>query len=297
MTDSFPDRSREIPRVLARVRPGHELQSVVQLGEGTDHVAYEVNWDLIVRFVVDPTRRAEQVRAEAGVLDVVKTLAPPAVPDPLLVLPDDGILVYGKIGGAPLLHRREDLPRLDLARFGAVIGQFLSRLHHAPASDFEAFASSDRRPPGEWLVEARLNYDQVIDSVPATRRAPIGAFFAQSPPGNPQSTAFCHNDLGIEHVLVDPATLAVTGIIDWADAAITDPACDLALIYRDLGPAALAGVLDHYAGPGEPVEHIHERAAFYARCSVFGDIAYGLLPGHDLYLAQSRAALDWLFPL
>jgi aminoglycoside phosphotransferase (APT) family kinase protein len=36
-----------------------------------------------------------------------------------------------------------------------------------------------------------------------------------------------HNDLGIEHVLVDPATLEVTGVVDWSDAAIVDPGARL----------------------------------------------------------------------
>jgi hypothetical protein len=39
----------------------------------------------------------------------------------------------------------------------------------------------------------------------------------------------------LEHVLVDVEANAVTGIIDWTDAAIADPARDLALIYRDFG--------------------------------------------------------------
>jgi len=30
----------------------------------------------------------------------------------------------------------------------------------------------------------------------------------------------------------------VTGIIDWSDAAIVDPAHDFGLLHRDLGPAA-----------------------------------------------------------
>ena len=131
--------------------------------------------------------------------------------------------------------------------------------------------------------------------MPAALRAPIEAFLAASPPKDPQVATFCHNDLGIEHILVDPAALVVTGIIDWADAAITDPACDLALIYRDLGTEALTSVLDHYRGGAERVEDLRQRAGFYARCSVFGEMTYGLVAGHDAYLAQSLSAMRLLF--
>jgi aminoglycoside phosphotransferase (APT) family kinase protein len=73
---------------------------------------------------------------------------------------------------------------------------------------------------------------------------------------------FCHNDLGIEHVLVAPDSGAITGVIDWSDAALTDPARDFGLVHRDLGPAALAAALTNY--PAGDTAALRERAAFYA---------------------------------
>ena len=93
---------------------------------------------------------------------------------------------------------------------------------------------------------------------------------------------FSHNDLGIEHVLVDPDTGAVTGIIDWTDAAIVDPAYDFGLIFRDLG--ILRGGAE-----------LHERAVFYARCKVFEDLRYGLSTGLTSYTRKCLGSLPWLF--
>lgn len=297
MTASIPDRSGEIPRLLEHVLPGEDVQSVVELGQGTDHVAYEVNWELIVRFVADPDPavRAKQTRSEAGVLAMVAPLAPPLVPEPLFVGPDDGVLIYRKIAGRPLLHLQEEHGRIDLAAFGAVIGGFLSRLHQVPLTAFGDFAPSDQSPLTESLTDARQQYGRVRDSVPAALRPSIERFLANSQPPEPDVAVFCHNDLGIEHILVNPLALTVTGVIDWADAAITDPAGDLGRIYRDLGPDALAAILDHYSGVGEPAESLQQRAEFYARCSVFEEMAYGLLPGNEAYLTQSRSALPRLY--
>jgi aminoglycoside phosphotransferase (APT) family kinase protein len=107
-------------------------------------------------------------------------------------------------------------------------------------------------------------------------------------PEAPGELVFCHNDLGIEHILVDPQTREITGVIDWADAAIADPAIDFARLYRDLGPS----ILDELCEDAE----VKARARFYGRCTVFEDLAYGLDTGRETYVTNSSAALEWLFP-
>jgi aminoglycoside phosphotransferase (APT) family kinase protein len=87
----------------------------------------------------------------------------------------------------------------------------------------------------------------------------------------------------------------VTGVIDWGDAAIVDPAIDFGLLYRDLGPAADAA-MGSYRTEVNDLVALQERAVFYARCSVFEDLAYGLQTGRDRYVDKSLAALAWLFP-
>ena len=103
-----------------------------------------------------------------------------------------------------------------------------------------------------------------------------------------------HNDLGIEHVLVATATGEITGVIDWSDAALTDAAYDFGLLHRDLGPAALATALTAYRA-GDTAA-LRERAAFYARCSLLEDLAFGSRTGLSAYTGKSLAALPWLFP-
>jgi hypothetical protein len=70
--------------------------------------------------------------------------------------------------------------------------------------------------------------------------------------------------------------------LDWTDAAIADPARDLALIYRDLGPEACRLVPAHYEGSFGDADR--KRAVFYARCKLIEDLAYGLgTPGARRY--------------
>ena len=81
-----------------------------------------------------------------------------------------------------------------------------------------------------------------------------------------------HADLGAEHILEVDGTL--TGIIDWSDAAITDPALDLARLYRDFGPRFLEALLQAYG----PLRHAMPRVKFFARCAALEDLA--LRPSH-----------------
>ena len=117
---------------------------------------------------------------------------------------------------------------------------------------------------------------------------------APVPSGGGYEPVFTHDDLGIEHVLADPSTWAVTGVIDWTDAAVTDPARDFGRILRDLGPAALEAAL---TAAGRPADgSLRDRAVAYARCGVLEDLAFGLSTGRPTYTGKSLAALGWLFP-
>ena len=103
------------------------------------------------------------------------------------------------------------------------------------------------------------------------------------------------NDLGAEHLLADPKTWRLSAVIDWGDAAITDPAHDFGLLLRDLGSRALADVVDHYRRDVDDRAALLTRAVFYARCKTLEDLAYGLDAGRREYVDNGLAALTWLF--
>ncbi|MEV0718991.1 aminoglycoside phosphotransferase family protein [Asanoa sp. NPDC050611] len=255
------------------------------MNEGLDHVVHEVNGELIVRFdkELDPVRRASSIEREARLLAAVAEISPVPVPEPVFVLAERGYLGYFKLPGVPLL----ELPRASWSAHGPTVAatllDVLAAVRDAPAGRWSGLVEVDVEPLAGWLAEAAETYDLVAREVPAAHRGAVEAFLRAAPPPDPRETVFSHNDLGIEHVLVDPATCAVTGIIDWSDAALVDPAYDLALLLRDLGPAALGDL------------PVGDRAVFYARCKLLEDLAYGLESGRAAYVEKSHAALAWLF--
>ncbi len=299
MADHSHQGSAEVRAVVAEHLPDYRVDSVVRLGAGLDNLAYEVNGELIVRFSrePDPARRAALVSHEARLLAAVADVSPLPVPEPTFTAAEQGCLAYFKLPGVPLLDisRQQQLPHATSV--AATLGELLTALHAAPVDQWTPLVDTDDQPLAQWLGEAAATYPAIAGQLPAAHHRAVQAFLDSPPPGNGYVPTFSHNDLGIEHVLVDPVGGTVTGIIDWSDAAIVDPAYDFGLLYRDLGPAALRIALRHYRTDTNDVAALRERAVFYARCSLFEDLAYGMDTGRDSYVDKSLAALDWLFPV
>jgi aminoglycoside phosphotransferase (APT) family kinase protein len=278
-------------RAVVRARlPAQPLATVARLGEGSDNVAFEVDGVLIVRFGKDPdpTARAALTRRDARVLTLAARLAVVPVPAPVLVVPELGCLAYRTLPGVPLLGIRHAVAPGPVA---AVLGGLLAALYAMPPAEAAEVVDMDDEPPMQWRDEAVGHYAAARTTVPEGFHPAVEAFLAAPPPEPTPERVLSHNDLGIEHVLVDPATHAVTGVIDWTDAALVDPAVDPGRVLRDLGPAALDPVLDR-CGRAD----LRDRAVFYARCGALEDLAYGVETGRDAYAEKAVDSLAWLFP-
>jgi aminoglycoside phosphotransferase (APT) family kinase protein len=284
--------SDEVRGLLARHMPGYEVRSVDEVDGGLDNAAHEVNGELIFRVSkeADPARRAEATRREAELLATVAAPSTLPIPKPVFADPEVGVLAYFKLPGLPLM----DHPVADPARLSPALGGFLFRLHRTPLSKVRHLVERDAHPLKAWRWGAERDYRKIVGYLSTAARRRVEDFLGRTPPAEPRAAVFCHNDLGTEHVLVDVGANAVTGIIDWGDAAITDPARDLALLYRDLGPEVFDLTLAHYGGPFDDADR--ERTAYYARCKLLEDIAYGLsTTGARRYAVAGLAHLDWTF--
>jgi aminoglycoside phosphotransferase (APT) family kinase protein len=290
------DIAGHVRDVVRAGAPGLQVHSVVLIGEGTDNLAYEVNGELVVRFSKepDPTRRANLISSEAELLTAVARISPLPVPQPLFADPRQGCWVYSKIPGVPLLDLPMPQRLVHTPVVAAVLGQFLAALHATPIQQMAQLVGADETPLQEWRDEAAGNYAIVLRQIPAARRSAVEAFLGTAPPDPGGPLVFSHNDLGIEHVLIDSSTGAITGVIDWSDAALTDPAYDFGLLHRDLGSTALDLALNTYQA--DDTTALRQRAVFYARCTLFEDLAYGIESGLSAYTDKSLTALEWLFP-
>lgn len=99
-----------------------------------------------------------------------------------------------------------------------------------------------------------------------------------------------HGDFAAEHVLLDEQGLP-TGVIDWTDARLGDPALDLAGLVYWADPALLEAAVLAYGGVDAATL---ARARWYAACRALEDLDFGHATVRHEYTNAGRRALVFL---
>lgn len=205
----------------------------------------------VVRIYPPGLRPDEAPEIDAGVLRLVRGLVP--VPDVLEVrravtaADRPGLLVTSFLPGA-----RGDLvlPDLDDARaavLGNRIGRLLADLSGMPTLAMGPFVDADLSIgdfgvadglPGFVAVHAGELGPAIMEGLPDVAER------AQSLLDEVTRTCLVHSDVNPKNLLVDPATLRVTGLLDWEFAHSGHPFTDLGNVLRfDRRPAYADAVL------------------------------------------------------
>lgn len=210
----------------------------------------------VVRVYARPSHRGQAAHeVDAALLTLVRGLVP--VPEVLEVrrAAGDGmpaLLVTSFVPGtrADLL-----LPTLDgagLATLGRNLGALLARLAAMPMLRAGAFVDGDLRVEPFEAADADLTAyvaglelglepgEQAgLDEVAEGAQADLDAV---------RRVSLVHSDLNPKNLLVDPETLAVTGLVDWEFAHAGSPYADLGNLLRfERQPAFADAVLAEYA--------------------------------------------------
>ena len=150
------------------------------------------------------------------------------------------------LGGAFLIMERvagEPLPKVNARAMGSVVADFQARLHDL---DPVAFL---RAVTHEGLEPRTLTFDAYLAQLTerANRRGLDGLasgleWLARRRPPRPEPRAVCHGDFHPYNILM--AGGRVTGVLDWPNALVADPAFDVAstLVILKLVPMELAGL-------------------------------------------------------
>jgi aminoglycoside 2''-phosphotransferase len=279
--------------------PQVQVRDCRPIQEGWDSFVLEVDGETIFRF----PRRPETIpglRKEIALLPELARALSVAVPryeyvwpgpeggDPMYRWPFVG---YRKIPGVPL--EAGMLEPAWTAPLAAHLAAVLDELHTFPVA-----RASELGVPGgsaaDWRQEYRETYGWVQQLVcpllAASERAAVAAQWAgflEDETNFRFRPALVHRDLCGDHILCDPAAGRVNGIIDWADAAIGDPAIDFVGLLWACGPDFTRQVLASYGGPVD--EAFWSRVGFYTRIVPAYEIRFGLETGQPEHVAQGLA--------
>lgn len=230
--------------------------------DGMDFDTAIVTDDQQRRWVVRAPRRtaaAVALDVEARLLPLLGRYLPVPVPQPAgrAALPEGGeCLVHPYLPGRPI--RVDDLGAGSA--LAAQVGRTIAAVH-----EIEPRALDDAGLATYTAEEYRLRRLSDVDRAARTGQVPA-PLLARWERALEQvahwrfATTPVHGDLAPEHVLVDGGT--VSGVIDWGEACVADPADDLAWVVATTDADVLDTVVEAYAmGRSEaPDRHLVDRA-------------------------------------
>ncbi len=173
-----------------------------------------------------------------------------------------------------MLYRR--LPGVEVAEVGSVLSATAGRaavsalrvLHDQPVDQPRACGVPEDSTPSSL---GRF-HEEVLPLLPS-RSWKAGKRLLDSYPSSDVEVRLTHSDIAGDHLLVDAATGEITGIIDWSDAQIADPALDLAWTLNRAPVAFRKGFLESYE---EIDASLALRAEFYFRLTPWHDVLFGV---------------------
>jgi aminoglycoside 2''-phosphotransferase len=234
-------------KLLAGQFPGSDLEP---FGSGEFCIAFRRE-DQVIR-VARHHEAARALERESCVLPKIAPMLPLPVPQPTYHAPHEcpPFTLHQEIVGEDLTREDwEGMPASARERAASDLATFLKTLHALPIEiglecglvqiDAAKIASHLREETAHTILSLleptiQRNLDQTLEQ-----------WSSQLEDRRP---ALLHCDIGPGHLLYEPSTLRLTGVIDFGDLVIGDPARDFIYIYEDFGPLILQEVLTHYAG-------------------------------------------------
>jgi aminoglycoside 2''-phosphotransferase len=273
--DSYSAR-KLIEKCFLQLKVKHSRQIVT----GWDNLVLEVNHEYIFPF---PKYRdvEKRLRSEIAFLPPLRRQLSVEVPDHEFIWKGGPKYPrwfggYRKISGVTvqsLTFRKEWTKPL-----ATQIAGFLKELHRIRFRGVRLM-NIPTYSPEEWSRSIRLQYRKVRRIVypllDSKLRASSEEFWerllAEFRDSNFDPTLI-HGDLGAENILFNPASVRLTGILDWGYMQISDPALEFAHLFMHK-PELGAQVLNHYGTEGT---RFKKRVNWYVDSEPFYDVMWGV---------------------
>ena len=273
---------------IVREALDESVESVVWIDEGWTHIVLEVNGKWIFRFVRDPSNT--QLAVEQAFLPLFKGLAP--LPIPEIRYSDTNFIAYEKIEGVKFSESVfHSLGGSERASQAASLGDFLSGLH---AVTFEhRYLKTAPFGGGDFWEELWPAAAPRLQ--PSTRHKAEGYFrrVLSKIASAAYPNVVTHSDFGTGNVLIDAEGSRLTGIIDFGDISLNDPATDFATFYRRFGKPFAVDMAEAYRLPLG--DDFWMRVDYQSKRKLFFVLFFALNHGYDEHVPGIVRAIESQF--
>ncbi|MBF6328007.1 phosphotransferase [Nocardia transvalensis] len=238
-------------------------------------------WDSVTTlddgWILRRPRRPEvtdQLRRETRLLPWLAPRLPLAVPIPEVVTDEPLVIRHRLVPGDPVAE--------PTAAHGRALAAFLRALHACPADEAQRRGLPSAAPV---VADRAATFErfraQVVPMVPGRLR-PAALALLDAAADLPADTVV-HGDLGPEHVLADADGL--TGVIDFGDSHLGDPAVDLAWALHDTPDEFARALAETYGVTAAQ----RARSGVWYRLGPWHEVTFGLDTADPEYV---RSGLD-----
>ena len=253
-----------------------EISSVDIHKNGDDFIVIEINHEWMFRF---PRNEISQktLKIEKGFLAKFKTISPLSVPEHRYS--GDDFVGYPKINGKLLdIELFQSLTKASLARIAQQIGQFHSAIHTFPVDEAKHIGVT-LGWSGYYQQAINRFRDEIAPLLSMSARQKALSCMERMMEEKFEPRVL-HGDFALEdHVFFDQEKQQLSGVIDFADVTINDPAHDLQNIVEYGGEAFFSNVMEHYRLKDDPT--LLKRTKLRIEARPLFEAAYSLMFGFE----------------
>jgi len=263
------------------------------LGEGWDFQVFEVDAKWLFRFPKRETSEAK-LNMEHKLLSGLGEWVSQPVPNYEYFYESHESSIRPFAGYRKLPGISGDTSKnVDRNRVARQMGEFLSGLHAYPVDKAREAGVPDAPDLVAHWREKSVEQLSRLNGLNMDRGLLLRFLENDSPESFQGSPGLAHYDLYAEHILIDTSSGEVSGIIDWGDAVIADPAIDFASLYAWYGESWLEKVLEHYTGKLDA--EVISRSRYLTACRAIHNITLGREMGHVQWVESGYATLEFVF--
>ncbi|KFM99571.1 aminoglycoside phosphotransferase family protein [Bacillus clarus] len=287
---------------IQQILPDLPIYSYKQNENGWDNVAVIINEALLFRFP-RKSEYAKRIPLEKELCAILaQSLQATEVPNYHLLYTNDSDSVpfcsyYTLIHGDPLTA--ETVAKLERKEREIIITQlatFLATLHSIPIKCAEQLGFIIEKTITYWKHLQSKLYHYLSHSFTLLERQAVRNlfhnFFELMHDPNLENTVI-HADFTHHHILFDEKSKAISGIIDFGDAQIGDPALDFAGLYYDFGNEFTKAVYKQYCAliPHRDPLFTRRITDFYQYSPLLHNLIYSFETNNEREIKKDRESL------